>query len=205
MSHSHYLSARCQHWTSGTHSSGNDGQRAGCTSCSDRISRRSGYPLRRRTGSLARVADVRTVLCRHRALSTDLVVGSAYSDHYAGARRWIDGQRRSPRGLGLFSNCGSTVRPTRRGTRTGASRRPLRSAAADLCRDGSRLGLVPRSPKSADTSACQRDRLRWRRCRHRSGVHCGSGFGSTARGPCAGRCRTRPPRAARRTCTGPSR
>ena len=78
------------------------------------------------------------VLCRNRALSTDLGAGGARSDHSAGARRRNHRQCRSPRALGRFTNCGSTVRPSRRGTRSGARRRPLRPAAPDRCRDGGR-------------------------------------------------------------------
>jgi len=176
---------------------------AGCTPRSDRFTRRSGYPLRRRTGSLAGVAAGRIVLCRNRALSTDLGVGGACSDHSAGARRRNHRQCRSPRALGRFTNCGSTVRPSRRGTRSGARRRPLRPAAPDLCRDGGRLGLVPGSAERADTGLRERDRPRWRRGRHRARVHGRSGFGATARRSCAGRCGTKSPRA-NRTCTWPS-
>lgn len=205
MSHSLCLGGCCQDRTSGTQGSDEDGQRAGGASGSDRFTRRSGHPLRSRTDALARVDAVRFVLRNDRALPTDLGAHGACSDHDAGARRWDHTQRRSHRALGPVADCGSAVRPTRRTSRIGTSRRPLRSAAPDLRRDGSRLGLVPRPPRSADAGVCERYRLPRRRCCHRSRRHRRGGFGSTARPSCACRCRARRPRAQRRTCRWPSR
>ena len=177
----------CHHRTSGTQSSDQDGQQASCTSCGARFNRGSQYPLRRRADALARVDAGRIVLRLDRALSTDLGPSCACPVHDASSLRRNHAQCGSRRTLGRVSNCRCAVRPQRRESRIGSSRRPFRSFASNLCRNGGRLGRVPRPPRTANNSVRERDRpsrCGWNR---RAGVHLRSGFGSPARPPCAGR------------------
>lgn len=62
------LNGPCHHRTDGTESSEEDRQQAGCTSRGDRFTWRSGYPLRRRADTLARVDAVRAVFRLNLAL-----------------------------------------------------------------------------------------------------------------------------------------
>ena len=193
------LNGPCHHRTDGTESSEEDRQQAGCSSRGDRFTRRSGYPLRCRADTLARVDAVGAVFRLNRAAPTDLGASGAGSADYGNTRRWDRGQCRGRRPLGPVSDRGSAVRSTRRRTRIGTSGRPLRTAARGLRRDGSWLGVVPRPPSRADIGLCQRDCAPRRRRRDRCRRNCRSGFGSAARPPCAGRRRTRTPQPEHRT------
>ena len=199
------LNGPCHHRTDGTESSEEDRQQAGCSSRGDRFTRRSGYPLRRRADTLAKVDAVRAVFRLNRATPTDLGACGCGPAHYGSARRWDRGQCRCRRALGPVSDRGSAARSTRRRTRIGTSRRPLRTAARSLRRDGSWLGVVPRPPTRALTGLCQRDCAPRRRHRDRCRGNGRSGFGSAARPPCAGRRRTRTPQAEHRTSRWPPR
>lgn len=180
----------CHHRTSGIQSSEEDGQQASCTSRSARFFRRSQYPLRRRANALARVDAGRIVLRLDCAVPTDLGSPGACSNDGANSRRWDHAQCWSRRALGRVSNCRCAFRAPRRRSRIGTSRGPLRSVASDLCRNGGRLGFIPRLPRTANKRVHERDRLSRRNCRRRAGVHLRSGFGSPARPPRASRRRT---------------
>ena len=187
MSYSRPTRGCCHHRTSGIQSSEEDGQQASCTSRSARFTRRGHYPLRRRTDTLARMDAGRIVLRLDRAVPTDLGPGGACSDDGAGSRHRDHAQCRSRRALGRVSNCRCAFRAPRRRSRIGTSRGPLRFVASDLCRNGGRLGLIPRLPRTANKRVHERDRFSRRNCRRRASVHCGSGFRSPARPPRAGR------------------
>ena len=188
------------HRTSGNQSVGKNGQQAGCQARSDGFTRRGRHPLRGSADALARVDPGRSFLPHDRALPTDMGATDSCSDHDAGARLGDLAQCRSRCAMGSFTNLRSAIRPPLRRTGTRSSRRPVRSAAPNLCRDGSRLGGVPRPPRRADTSVRKRGRAPRRMCRRRFGVDGRGGIGSPAWSSRVSRCRNRSPRSAGRAC-----
>ena len=205
MSDGRCLRSSCHHRTNGIQSIEEDGQQAGCTSCSARFFRCSDNPLRRRAEPLARVDAGRLVLHLDCPVSTALGPNGAYPDYDADSRRGGPAQCWSHCALGRLPNRGRAIRPARRPSRTGTSGGPLRAAACDLRRDGSRLGLVPGPPGTVNTGVRKRDHPAKRdRCRS-ARLHRGSGFRFAARPTRARWCRAQSPRGERRTFRRPSR
>jgi len=187
----------CHHRTDGTEGSDEDGQQTGCSSRGDRFTRRSGYPLRGRTDTLARVDTGRAVFRFNRTVPTNLGANGSFSALDLGTGGGDRREYRGRRALGCVSDRGSTVRSARRRARIDKGRRPLRVVARDIRRDGSWLGLVSRPSTSADTSLRQRDGVTRGRRRDRDRGDGRTGFGSTERPPCTGRRRTRASRSSR--------
>lgn len=189
----------CHHRTSAIQTCDQVRQQAGRPPGSNRFPRRRGHPLGGSADALARVAAFGAVLRLDSGVPVDLGANGTCQAHYTGARRRDRGQCLRRRDLGNVADGRSAIRSTRRQTRIGTCRRPLRVVAADLCRDGSRLGLVPRPPPRADPGICEHDRPSRRRCVHRTGICRRSGLWSQSRPPCTGRGGTRSPRGEHRT------
>lgn len=187
MSRSSRSNVYCHHRTNGPHDSCEDRQPACGSACRIGFFGCLDYPLRRCAQSLAGVDAGWGVFRSARARPIDLGVGCAGPNHTPRARRRHHAQRRSNRPLGTLQNRRSPVRAARRTSRSGSSRGPLRAAAPDLCRDGRRLGVVPRSPRRAGSSLRQCSGPLGRgRCRI-VGVHSGRRVRASARASRAGR------------------
>jgi len=159
----------------------------------------------RRSGSLAGVDAGRLILRVGRALSVDLGEGCAGLNH----------DPRAPAGImlnlgaialwALSRTAGAPFGPYAGGSRSRPSRGPLCAAASGLCRDGRRLGMVPRSARRASTDVWQRNGHHRRSRSRGAGVHGGSRFRPSARPSCARRRSRWSPRHGRRGCTRLSR